>query len=225
MAAAPRRLELACDLSGQGGVLCAAEVDGAVLWQGPCRTGLRHNTELVASIAAVLAELGAAPAQVERLHVGTGPGSFTGLRIACAAAQGMALARPDLRLTAVPAALALREGCAGTVAVVLAWKRGMAWTALYGPAGEESRAPADRPFAEFQAAVPPGAIWSGDWPAGIERPPGLDWRPGPPSAAQVLAAGRRLAAAGAWAAPADLKPVYPRRPEAVELWERRHGPG
>jgi hypothetical protein len=44
------------------------------------------------------------------------------------------------------------------------------------------------------------------------------------SALACLEVGESLVAAGASADPMQLAPIYPRAPEAVTLWERRHGP-
>ncbi|KKL76441.1 hypothetical protein LCGC14_2044830, partial [marine sediment metagenome] len=45
-----------------------------------------------------------------------------------------------------------------------------------------------------------------------------------PTAAGVWRAGRRMARAGKFVEYTRLRPRYLRRPEAVRLWEKRHGP-
>src|SRR5688572_12718203 len=50
----------------------------------------RHGDELFPTIERILARAGATLAGVTRVAVATGPGSFTGLRVAIAAAQGLA---------------------------------------------------------------------------------------------------------------------------------------
>lgn len=50
----------------------------------------RHGDELFPAIERLLARAGATLAGVSRIAVATGPGSFTGLRVAIAAAQGLA---------------------------------------------------------------------------------------------------------------------------------------
>jgi len=70
----------------------------------------RRHTELVLPWAEeLLAEAGIAKAQIDAIAVGRGPGAFTGVRLAVALAQGMALAldRPVLAISTL-AALAMR---------------------------------------------------------------------------------------------------------------------
>ncbi len=69
-------------LVADGEVVAAAEAEGAT----------RHAEALVAMIDRLLADAGWTFAGIDRLAVGRGPGSFTGIRIAVAAARGLALA-------------------------------------------------------------------------------------------------------------------------------------
>lgn len=49
-----------------------------------------HSRHLLPLVAEVLAEAGAGPSAVDAIGFGSGPGAFTGLRIACGVAQGLA---------------------------------------------------------------------------------------------------------------------------------------
>ncbi len=49
-----------------------------------------HASDLLVTLDRLLTDLGAAPARVEAVLVGTGPGSFTGLRVAISIAMGVA---------------------------------------------------------------------------------------------------------------------------------------
>lgn len=80
---------LALDLSSPRGVLAVVR-DGEVLHEAAFVSERSHNARLFAPLAEALDVLGDGPA---RIVVGTGPGSYTGVRIAIAAAQGIALAR------------------------------------------------------------------------------------------------------------------------------------
>jgi tRNA threonylcarbamoyladenosine biosynthesis protein TsaB len=71
---------------------------------------------------ALLQEAGAEQGDLDRLVVGTGPGSFTGLRLGLAAARGLAFAL-DLPIAGVPTLEALRAGAPGALPVIDAGRR------------------------------------------------------------------------------------------------------
>lgn len=101
----------------------------------------RDGTHLVFERAeALLAQLGAGFGDLDFVAFGCGPGSFTGVRVAAAAAQALAFAGgvPVCRVSslAVLAAGALREcPAAPAVAVCLDARMERAYAALYRPAG------------------------------------------------------------------------------------------
>lgn len=53
--------------------------------------GQRHSEVLLGMIAQVMSEAGVKLSQLDGIAFGSGPGSFTGVRIACGVAQGLAL--------------------------------------------------------------------------------------------------------------------------------------
>lgn len=75
----------------------STEYCSAALWQDGalierCElVGQKHSEVLMAMVDAVLKEAGITIRQVEGIAFGKGPGSFTGVRIACGVAQGLAL--------------------------------------------------------------------------------------------------------------------------------------
>jgi tRNA threonylcarbamoyladenosine biosynthesis protein TsaB len=91
--------------------------------------GAQASATLLPAIQRLLADHGLVPAQLQAIAFGRGPGAFTGLRSACAVAQGLALglARPLLALDTLAA---VAES---------AWQRGgveRVWTALDARMGE-----------------------------------------------------------------------------------------
>ena len=89
---------------------CALSVDGDVrAWHQ--LAGQSHSDLLLPTVARLMAEAGLGFAQLDAIGFGAGPGSFTGLRIACGAAQGLAFAH-DLPLVPVASLMALAEGLA-----------------------------------------------------------------------------------------------------------------
>ncbi len=107
------------------------------------------------AIDELLARNGVAYADLTRIAVSTGPGSFTGLRIGISAARGLGLAL-NIPVIGVPTLLALSLGCeCDAVAVLLDARRDEAYFQLFSgpaiPVGE----PALLPMDEARRRIPP----------------------------------------------------------------------
>ncbi|HMM71788.1 MAG TPA: tRNA (adenosine(37)-N6)-threonylcarbamoyltransferase complex dimerization subunit type 1 TsaB [Rhodocyclaceae bacterium] len=99
---------IAIDTSGDWGS-AALHVDGAVRELGESHRG-QHSECILGWIRRLLDEAGIGFAQIDGYAFGAGPGSFTGLRLAAAVTQGLALAC-DRPVIAVPSLEALAAGC------------------------------------------------------------------------------------------------------------------
>lgn len=196
-----------------------------------------HATRLMPMVADVLARAGGGWEGVDRIAVGTGPGTFTGLRIGIATARALARGRhiPLVGISSLEAlaAGANRDHGERTVLAVIDARRGEAFAAAWlGP--EPLLEPAALPPHELVRQVGDLAAQGGGAPlavgdgalrfaeqlalAGAEVPP-PDSRLHRISAINHcgLAAGRRAAS------PAEVEPAYIRAPDA-EIAPRRRGP-
>lgn len=107
--------------------------DGTVLVERTFRSG--HSTPLFELIANCLHTYALQPRDIDCLALGLGPGSYTGIRGAIAAAQGWALAHPT-RLVGIDSATACawhahRLGHRGPAAIVIDAQRGEFYLATF----------------------------------------------------------------------------------------------
>jgi tRNA threonylcarbamoyladenosine biosynthesis protein TsaB len=80
---------LALDASTE---ICAVAVGGSAGFIERSEVaGQRHSELLLPMISSLLADAGTSLRELDGIAFGAGPGSFTGLRIACGVAQGLAL--------------------------------------------------------------------------------------------------------------------------------------
>src|SRR5215510_6798162 len=77
------------------------------------RAGNRHSELALPMLEKLLQGENLTPANLEAVAFGAGPGSFTGLRIACGLAQGIALAR-GVPVIGISSLEALAEESGGT---------------------------------------------------------------------------------------------------------------
>jgi len=128
------------------------------------RAGNRHAELVLPMLQALLAQAGIGAAALEAVAFGAGPGSFTGLRIACGAAQGVALARgvPALGVSSLEA-LAEESGAARVVACLDARMREVYYCALEKDLRRAvvrwREVIAAQCVAPAQAPLPPGPGW------------------------------------------------------------------
>jgi tRNA threonylcarbamoyladenosine biosynthesis protein TsaB len=83
---------LAFDTSTDGMSIAVSRDDGAFagLWQHQGAGGAQASIGLIAAVLELMRQSGLALRELDAICFGSGPGSFTGLRTACAVAQGLA---------------------------------------------------------------------------------------------------------------------------------------
>jgi tRNA threonylcarbamoyladenosine biosynthesis protein TsaB len=200
------------------------------------RVGQRHSERVLPMIDAALVEAGLALRDIDIFAFGAGPGSFTGLRIACGIAQGLAYGQ---RKRVVPVGnLRALAACAFTVvtdgALLLAAidaRMDEAYCAIYrrDEPVSEVRAPAlERPQSLVQLAIAEGVdivagnaltVFSGIWP---HDKPWVTLPDATSSAAAIAHLARFDTAHGLTVAPDQAAPVYVRDQVALTIEERRH---
>lgn len=109
---------------------CALWRDGEVI-ERRCPPGRPHSETLLPLLQSLLAEAGVGIAQLDGIAFGSGPGAFTGLRVACALTQGLAIAgnTPVVPVCTL-AALAWQSGAAHCLALLDA-RMGEVYAAAY----------------------------------------------------------------------------------------------
>lgn len=122
--------------------------------------GQRHSEILMDMIAAVLADAGLTLQQLDGLAFGRGPGSFTGVRIACGVAQGLALGA-DIPVAGICTLAALAEASGqDKVIAVLDARMGELYHAAYEKqAGEWREASAPCVCKPGDAPAVSGSVW------------------------------------------------------------------
>jgi tRNA threonylcarbamoyladenosine biosynthesis protein TsaB len=112
-----------------------AVLRGAKVFERSFHAGQRHSELALPALRELLQQAGLDMQAIEGIAYGAGPGSFTGLRIACGIAQGLALAR-NLPVAGIGTLLALAEDCgANKVIACLDARMGEVYHAAYRKSG------------------------------------------------------------------------------------------
>ncbi len=243
---------LALDTTTRAGSVALVE-DGRVVAEQQGDPSRTHAERLPQEILSLLGDHGLGPSDVDLFAVASGPGSFTGLRVGIATIQGLAVVQRR-QIAAVPSLEAIAQAAGGELpsgAVIGAWMdahRGDVFTALYrigsGPPfdrkrlieleGPEVGNPAATLIRWAQIADGEPTVITGDGAAtygDVIRSGASDVRVVEPLplAGAVGRMAAALARTGELLDPADVRPLYVRRPDAevdrekrklVELWRR-----
>src|SRR5512134_3312333 len=168
-------------------VLSLAVGTGAEVHETTIAAGQRQAELILAQIDALLARAGLGVRDLDGVAYGAGPGSFTGLRIACGVAQGIAAAR-GIPVLGVSTLAALAEGC-GAARVI---------ACLDARMGEVYHAAFEKRNGALHEVIPAGL----HRPASVPLPPGDGWT----GCGQGFAAHREALAARLGARLAAVRP-------------------
>jgi tRNA threonylcarbamoyladenosine biosynthesis protein TsaB len=139
----------------------ALSLDGEIV-AAERRAGNRHSELALPMLEDLFMKTNTSPEVMDAIAFGAGPGSFTGLRIACGLAQGLALPR-GLPVLGVPTLEALAEECGAdrVVACLDARMREVYYAALEKAGGRWREVVPTQCVAPEHAPPPPGGGWVG----------------------------------------------------------------
>jgi tRNA threonylcarbamoyladenosine biosynthesis protein TsaB len=126
------------------------------------RAGNAHSERVLPMLDRLVAAAGISIAQLDGVAFGAGPGSFTGLRIACGVAQGLAFARglPVVGISTLEA-MAEESGGSRVVACLDARMREVYYSASEKTGHRWREVIPARCVAPAAVALPPGDGWVG----------------------------------------------------------------
>jgi tRNA threonylcarbamoyl adenosine modification protein YeaZ len=179
--------------------------------------GRAHAERLMPMVEEAMAASGLAFADVDRIGVTTGPGSFTAVRIGVAAARGLALATGaeaiGMGTLAVHAADARTSAGAVPVVVALAAARGEIYAQRFAADGSPASEPQLGAAERFAALVAGNAVLAGSGADALAAAAGGNHRIAHRRSAADVAALLRLAA-GLPNQSSPPRPIYLRPPDA-----------
>jgi len=205
---------------------------------------MRHGAELFSTLERLLGQVNASAKEISQVYLTAGPGSFTGLRIAVTTAKMLGFAQ-QAKIIAADSMDVIAENISkcpkingkelACICTILDAKKdffyagvfdriGGRWHKCFGTEVVTSQQLLDwladhgkqnvgllgeglvfyaNKFVSSSTCLLDESFWSA-------------------TAAGLYRVGRRMAKAGLYTDPASLMPIYLRRPDAVEMWERRN---
>jgi tRNA threonylcarbamoyladenosine biosynthesis protein TsaB len=238
---------VALETSGRAGSVALA-LGGKLLLEETFQGTMRHAAELMPTVSRLCQQAGWRADEIQQIYVSTGPGSFTGLRIALSVARAISQAT-GCKLLGIQTLDVLACNAPAEVdnlVVMLDAKRGQVFAAHYGKApASVGSASAGAPHVagarrQVHAAtlIRPAEILAQAAKAGPVSVLGegidyhrselgdaieLDRSLWPARAAAVYQLGWAKACRGEFTARDELLPVYIRLAEAEEVWRKKRG--
>ena len=232
---------LAVETSGRAGSV-AAGIGAKMLAEITFSGALKHSAELFTSTEKLLNQINAKIQDVEHIYIAAGPGSFTGVRIAVTMAKMLAFTT-KASIVAVNTTEAIINNASVAIAeekipieraaVIIDAKRGQFFTAVFTrqndkwtPEGDVALLTADEFLARHAGGTEPiwllgeGLVYYRD-KFEAESVRFLDEKYWSGRASGVFAVGAEKAAAGDFADPESLVPLYFRQADAIEKRNRK----
>jgi tRNA threonylcarbamoyladenosine biosynthesis protein TsaB len=217
---------LALDTTTRGGSSALLR-DGAIVHEVTADAGVSQAERVPLELIALLERERLTLAEIDAFAVGSGPGSFTGLRVGIAAMQGLACAtgRPLVGVSTLDALARIvvraEPGAARIAAWVDAW-RGEIYAASYMGEGEVEAATVERPETVLERLGDEPVAFIGDGAGTYEAqiraalgPRARVWSPThPPLAGMIGVLATAEVRAGHRPGADAIRPLYVRRPDA-----------
>ena len=237
-------LVLAIETSGRIGSVALGRGE-TLLAQSVFSGFMKQGAELLPQIRTLLTQAQARPCDIRQVIITVGPGSFTGLRIAVTVSKMMFFAH-DVKIITVDSTETIAENAPDSlgnnpdnpidhICTILDAKRGLfyasvfdrgpdGWSKIYGTevvTAEElldwlAKRGKDKVYFLGEGLVYYANKFEAPFTAILDE---QYWTP---TAAGLFRVGQKLAAQGTFANPHALVPLYIRRPEAEENWEKRN---
>lgn len=228
---------LVVGIETSGGTGSVALLRGTtVLGEEALGEGTTHGVSLHPALDRLLRAAGAEADEAGLVAVGTGPGSFTGMRVGVSAARALAFAAgcPVIGVPSYDALAAAAPRAAPAVAAVRDARRGEVYFALYGPAARDGRRPVltppcRLPAKEAAAALPAGCLVLGEFRdafAALSKSAGVRAGSAEESLVRASVVARLGLAAlrrGGAPDPASVLPLYLQEPHALKKGEGVRG--
>jgi len=228
---------LAFDCSSKTASAALIGADGRLLAQGLLNAGLTHSETLMPLIAGLFDRIKTTPDQLTRIAVTSGPGSFTGLRIGAATAQGLSLSLgiPVCGVSSLEAAAWNVAHMDGYIRAVMDARCEQVYTALfYAEKSELKRITPDEacPIGDIFKAYSSESNYSSNFSKilvgdGAEKCYNIkgEFTPAPPHLRHPTGYGVAMAALNGGSFTEELKLNYLRIPQAERVREEKRRTG